>query len=102
MAALTTILILFAVANCARSLRSAYRAGRDLNDGGYPIYGDAIHNTIALGLAAFFSGLSENVYTPYQRAIGWSAVAMLVVNVALIALLVKAGERRRSVGKKDR
>jgi hypothetical protein len=101
MSIVITILILFALANCARSLRFAYVTSRDLNDGGYPIYGDAIHNVIALGLAAVLSGMTQNVYTPYQRVLVWAAVAMLFLNVSLIAVFVRAGNRTREKQKES-
>lgn len=97
-ASLTALLVLFAVLNCIRSLRGAYQSGLNLKDGGYPIYGDAFQNAMAIGLAAFFSGLTTNIFSSYQRAIAWSAIAMLVINVTSIALLVKAGDRRRLKG----
>ncbi len=101
MAAFISVLIVLALANCARCLRFAYISARDLNDGGYPIYGDAIHNGMILGFAAWFSGLIPNFYTPYQRTLGWSALAMLILNVWLIGRFVKTGDRRREEREKS-
>lgn len=101
MATFVSILIVFAMANCARCLRFAYASARDLNDGGYPIYGDAIHNGMILGFAAWLSGLTPNFYTPYQRALGWGAIAMLILNTWLIGRFVKAGDLCREQQEKS-
>jgi hypothetical protein len=103
MTAIISILLMAGTANVAGCLRFAYLSGRDLNDGGYPIYGDAIHNGMIFGLAACFSHLTANFYTPYQKVLGWSAFGIFILNVLFIPPLVKAGDRYRQnrMGRSD-
>lgn len=95
MATLITVLIVLAFVNLWRCLRFAYTSARDLNSGGYPIYGDAVQNGIFIGLAAFLAGQSLNWYSPYQRPLAWLAIGVFILNVWLIGCFSNAGERVR-------
>lgn len=99
MAIFITVLLALAFANLWRCLRFAYISARDLNSGGYPIYGDAIHNAMFIGFAAFCANKSPNWYTQYQALLAWLAVGVLIVNLWLIGRFIKAGESARHARK---
>ena len=95
MAIFISIFIFVAMINFVRCLRFAYSSAKNLSGGGYPILGDAIHNGMLIGVAAWFSGLTHNFYTPFQAALGWSALGVFILNVWLILWLTKIGELHR-------
>lgn len=95
MTILITVLIVAALANFCRCLHFAYTTARDLNDGGYPIYGDAIHNLMFFAFAAMCASKGSSWYSPYQTEIGLFGAGLFALNLWLIGRCRKAGDRAR-------
>ena len=94
MTILITLLIVVAFANLWKCLHYAYTTARDLNDGGYPIYGDAIQNLMFLAGAAMLADSSPNSwYRPYTQQLSYLATGVFILNVWLIGFLRRAGDR---------
>ena len=88
------LIIIATVANAARSLRFAFTTARDLNDGGYPMVGDAIHTGIFL-LTATFLAAKSRLWPQYTQLLAIFSIALSFLHVVLIVLCCRAGDRAR-------
>lgn len=90
------ILFLFVVGNFAHSLRLAYTMARDLSDGGYPILGHVVHNSIALFFAMSLSMQVFVIPIPMRWVLIVAVYTIPALNVWLIIRCRRAGERCRA------